>query len=126
MKLTDLGVHITQVNNNLNIGVSHEKYWLRLNLFLKSLIHKLEKENLIDQVCYKGNMCSFRPCNIVYFKKLDRLNCNKKNYRKIHNQYLCPYSDLLISTSKGVLTLTEAKEMNIGGIILAKYVKKHE
>lgn len=126
MKLVDLGVHITQINNSMKLGCSHDKYGLKVNKFLKIIITKLQKDNLIDQVQYSKNSCSFRPCNISHFKKLDRLNFNGKNYKKIYNQYCAPYTGVLVTTARGIFTLEEAREQNLGGLILAKYTKKYE
>lgn len=126
MKLVDLSVHITQINNSMKLGCSHDKYGLRVNKFLKIIIAKLQKDNLIDQVEYSKNTCSFRPCNISHFKKLDRLQFNCRNYKKIYNQYRSPYTGLLVTTSKGIFTLEEAKEQNLGGLLLAKYTKKYQ
>lgn len=126
MKITDLCVQIKQVNNALKLGFSYEKYFLKVNKFLKKVLYKLEKDNIIDQLTYRGNTCSFRPCNVIELKKLDRLNFKIKDYKKIYNQFKSPYCELLVTTSKGILTLTEARELNIGGVLLAKYIKKHE
>ena len=126
MKLSDIRVYITQRNNGLNHGIDYGNYYLKVNKFLKKIILKLEKDNVIDQVKYVKNSCSFRPCNLIEFKKLDRLNVNNKNYKKIVNQFLDPYSDILISTSQGIFNLQEAINKNIGGILLAKYTKKYE
>ena len=127
MKLSDLCVHVSLLRQKQKVGKHWGDYKLRVNKFLRSVIKKLYREGVLDQLLFHKNTCTFRASNILSLKKLDRTYFNKNNRQKVVNQHLQndSYCEILVSTSQGIHTLRECFLSNIGGVLLAKYVKEN-
>ena len=123
MKLHSLKVYINLLNRKIG-----STYYLRVNSKLKKFIKKLELLNHIKDLEYKGNLLKFSSFNIQRLDPLREISLNFKNLSKLKNSLLKnnKYYELLVSTSKGLYTHQQCELEKIGGVVLARILKKNE
>ena len=111
------------LNPYINVKKRTEKdYFLRLNKFIKNIVKKLSQLNLIEELhFYKTNKVSFKTTKINKFKALREESVSMKNYKSVTQKYQKYDSRnmLLVSTSRGIYTLSQCIENKIGGILIA-------
>ena len=126
MSVSNLSVFVRVLNLKQNLGKNWDQYSLKCNSYNKKILIKLQEWGYIDSLSFKKNRVFFRPINCQQIKKVYPVSFSFKEIDFIKKQYLHynKYSDLIVTSSKGILNMEECRKQNIGGIILAKVVRK--
>ena len=134
MGLCDITVYFKVLKSKLKQGLKIDPYTLVCNTYVYRVLEKLNSLQLIKDLQKRKSgpvkLCNFNPGALRKIKFYHRptLHLNMKNYRDLIKQQLQnnPYNTLLISTSKGIMTLKQAVKSQTGGYVIAKYTAKRQ
>lgn len=120
MILSDLSAYVRNLSLKSETLKKDKLYYIRANKQIRLYIKKLLDLKLITLNEIFREMYSFKLKNLQSLKVLkNRIYLNLKNLSKLEKQYLREdsFACALVSTSKGLKTLEECKNENIGGVL---------
>lgn len=120
MRISQLSDYFRNLNLKSETVLKDKIYYINCNRQIKDYIKKLLSLNLVEHLKVSKNKWALAPGVLLQFKVLvNPLSFNLKNKSLILKEYLKedPYSELIISTSKGLKTFNECCEEKIGGVI---------
>lgn len=122
MRISQLTAYFRNLYDKERTVLRNKTYRLRCNKQMKQHVRKLQSMGLVSDVSFCGNDVIVKLNGLLHYKVMSyHVVLNKLNQSIIYKTYLQgnPYCDLIVTTSRGLMTYDQCVRSNIGGVIKA-------